>query len=153
MSNKDVLADLRYRLLKKATSTIRFLRILLWIIAAGIIGSVLYLQAIERTRDFAVFKATGVSSRTLLSGIAMQAIVLAILSAIAAVLIEVALAPTMTLHVEVASSAYIALPVVAVVVGLLAQLVRIAPGGNGRSRRRASEGSVMGTRTSRFATW
>ena len=64
-TNAAILSDLR-RPLKKATSTISFLRVLLWIIAAGIIGSVLYLQAIERTRDFAVFKATGVSSRTLL---------------------------------------------------------------------------------------
>lgn len=121
MTNAEVLADLR-RPLKKATSTIGFLRILLWIIAAGIIGSVLYLQALERIRDFAVFKATGVANRSLLTGIALQAIVLAALSAIAALLIEVALAPTMPLNVEIPASAYIALPIVAVVVGLLASL-------------------------------
>ncbi|HTK16181.1 MAG TPA: ABC transporter permease [Acidimicrobiia bacterium] len=121
MSNAEVLTDLR-RPLKKATSTISFLRVLLWIIAAGIIGSVLYLQALERTRDFAVFKATGVSSRSLLYGIALQAIVLAALSAAAALLIEWALAPTMDLAVEVPASAYIALPIVAVVVGLIASL-------------------------------
>jgi putative ABC transport system permease protein len=121
MSNAEVLTDLR-RPLKKATSTISFLRILLWIIAAGIIGSVLYLQALERTRDFAVFKATGVSSRSLLYGIALQAIILAALSAAAALLIEWALAPTMDLAVEVPRSAYIALPIVAVVVGLIASL-------------------------------
>ena len=121
MTNAEVLEDLR-RPLDKATSTISFLRILLWIIAAGIIGSVLYLQALERTRDFAVFKATGVSSRSLMVGIAMQAIILAALSAVAALLIEAALAPTMDLAVEVPTSAYIALPIVAVVVGLLASL-------------------------------
>jgi putative ABC transport system permease protein len=121
MSNDAVLADLQ-RPLKKATSTISFLRILLWIIAAGIIGSVLYLQALERTRDFAVFKATGVSSRSLLIGIALQAIVLAALSAIAALVLEALLAPTMDLAVEVPRSAYIALPIVAVVVGLIASL-------------------------------
>ena len=121
MTNAEVLEDLR-RPLDKATSTISFLRILLWVIAAGIIGSVLYLQALERTRDFAVFKATGVSSRSLMVGIAMQAIILAGLSAVAALLIEAALAPTMDLAVEVPTSAYIALPIVAVVVGLLASL-------------------------------
>ena len=55
-------------------------------------------------------------------GIAMQAIILAGLSAVAALLIEAALAPTMDLAVEVPTSAYIALPIVAVVVGLLASL-------------------------------
>ena len=59
MTNAEVLTDLQ-RPLKKATSTISFLRILLWIIAAGIIGSVLYLQAIESTRDLEMFKATDV---------------------------------------------------------------------------------------------
>jgi putative ABC transport system permease protein len=122
MTNADVLTDLR-RPLKKATSTIAFLRILLWVIAAGIIGSVLYLQALERTRDFAVFKATGVSSGSLLVGIALQAIVLAALSAVAALLLAWALAPTMTLAIEIPASAYIALPVVAVVVGLVSSIV------------------------------
>jgi putative ABC transport system permease protein len=121
MSNAEVLTDLR-RPLKKATSTISYLRVLLWIIAAGIIGSVLYLQALERTRDFAVFKATGVSSRSLLYGIALQAVILAALSAAAALLIAWALAPTMDLAIEVPRSAYIALPIVAVAVGLLASM-------------------------------
>ena len=120
-TNKAILTDLR-RPLKNATSTISFLRVLLWIIAAGIIGSVLYLQAIERTRDFAVFKATGVSSRTLLVGIALQAVLLAACAAIAALLIAWLLSPTMTLRIEVPPSAYLALPIVAIAVGLLASL-------------------------------
>ena len=120
-TNAAILSDLR-RPLKNATSTISFLRVLLWIIAAGIIGSVLYLQAIERTRDFAVFKATGVSSRTLLFGIALQAVLLAACAAIAALLIAWLLSPTMTLRIEVPPSAYLALPIVAIAVGLLASL-------------------------------
>jgi putative ABC transport system permease protein len=120
-TNAAILSDLR-RPLEKATSTISFLRILVWVIAAGIIGSVLYLQAIERTRDFAVFKATGVSSRTLLVGIALQAILLAVSAAAAALLIAWLLGPTMTLRIEVPPSAYLALPVVAIAVGLIASL-------------------------------
>ena len=53
--------DLR-RPLKSAASTIAFLNILLWVIAAGIIGSIVYLTVIERQRDFAVLKATGFGS-------------------------------------------------------------------------------------------
>jgi putative ABC transport system permease protein len=120
-TNAAILSDLR-RPLKKATETISFLRFLLWIIAAGIIGSVLYLQAIERTRDFAVFKATGVSSRTLLFGITLQAILLAACAALAALAIAWALGPTMTLRIEVPPSAYLALPIVAIAVGLIASL-------------------------------
>ena len=87
MTNAGVMGDLR-RPLHKATQTIGFLRVLLWLVAAGIIGSVLYLQALERTRDFAVFKATGVTNRTLLFGIAFQAVLLAVAAAIAALVIR-----------------------------------------------------------------
>ncbi len=59
---------------------------------------------------------------SLLIGIALQAIILAALSALAALVLEFLLAPTMDLAVEVPASAYIALPIVAVVVGLVASL-------------------------------
>ena len=62
------------------------------------------------------------SSRSLLIGIALQAIVLARSPRLAALLIAWLLAPTMDLAVEVPASAYIALPIVAVVVGLVASL-------------------------------
>jgi putative ABC transport system permease protein len=97
-------------------------RILLWLVAAGIIGSVLYLQAIERTRDFAVFKATGVTNRSLLVGLAIQAIALAISAAIAAIGLSFLLKPLMQMAIEIPGSAYVLLPVVAIVVGLIASL-------------------------------
>jgi putative ABC transport system permease protein len=121
MTNAEVVRDLR-RPLEKATQTIDFLRVLLWIIAAGIIGSVLYLQALERTRDFAVFKATGVSSSTLLVGIALQALVLAALAAVAALVLSWALTPTMAMDVAIPASSYVALPIVAIVVGLISSV-------------------------------
>lgn len=121
MTNAAVMTDLR-RPLQKATQTIDFLRVLLWVIAAGIIGSVLYLQALERTRDFAVFKATGVSGRTLLVGIALQAVVLAVLAALAALILAWLLTPTMAMNVAVPRSSYVALPVVAIVVGLVSSV-------------------------------
>ena len=57
--NGGRIKDLK-RPLESASGTVDILCFLMWIVAAGIIGSMLYLQAIERTRDFAVFKATGV---------------------------------------------------------------------------------------------
>ena len=59
------------------------MRIMLWIVAACIIASVLYLQAMERTRDFAVFKATGTSTMAIGMGLALQAVVLSLAAALA----------------------------------------------------------------------
>jgi putative ABC transport system permease protein len=58
----------------------------------------------------------------LLVGIALQAILLAVSAAAAALLIAWLLGPTMTLRIEVPPSAYLALPVVAIAVGLIASL-------------------------------
>ncbi len=124
LSNQAVESDLA-RPMKRATSTIGVMTILLWVIAAGIIGSVLYLQAIERTRDFAVFKATGVTSRTLLWGLAIQATALALCAALTALVVSVALGPTFSVPVQVPTSTYVALPIVAIAIGLVASLVAL----------------------------
>jgi putative ABC transport system permease protein len=124
ISNAAVRKDLS-RPMQSATQTIVFISILLWVVAAGIIGSILYLQAIERSGDFAVFKATGVKTRTLLSGLAFQAVALALCSAIAAYILSFLLTPLMSLVVNIPMSAYILLPVVAVLVGLISSLVAL----------------------------
>jgi len=124
LTNQAVRTDLK-RPISKATQTISFINILLWIVAAGIIGSILYLQAIERSRDFAVFKATGIATRTLLSGLAFQAIALALCAALAAYALSLALTPAMAMTVSVPTSSYIVLPVVAVLVGLVSSVVAL----------------------------
>ncbi len=124
MSNAAVKADL-LRPLGDARSSIGFVRLLLWIVAATIIGSMLYLQAMERTRDFAVFKATGVSTFQIGSGLALQAVVLSLAAAALAALLALVIAPLFPLPVEVPTSAFALLPVVTVVVGLLASVVAL----------------------------
>ncbi len=124
ISNAAVRVDLG-RPMHKATQTITFIMFLLWFVAAGIIGSVLYLQAIERSRDFAVFKATGVTTRTLLWGLAFQAVALALCAALAAYVLSLLLTPAMSMAVSVPGSAYITLPVVAILVGLLSSLIAL----------------------------
>jgi putative ABC transport system permease protein len=121
LTNAEVIKDLK-RPIKSASGTVNILRILLWLVAAGIIGSILYVQAIERTRDFAVFKATGISGGALAFGLAFQAVVLALLSAIVAVVLSKLIAPTMPLPVEVPTSGFVLLIVVSVVIGVLASL-------------------------------
>ena len=70
------------RILGDATSTIDLIKVLLWVVAALILGSVMYLSAVERTRDFALFKAIGVGTAQLAGGIALQSAVLSVISAL-----------------------------------------------------------------------
>jgi putative ABC transport system permease protein len=121
MTNSEVISDLQ-RPMKQATSTINFLCILLWIVAAGIIGSIVYLQALERVRDFAVLKATGTTNSALLGGLALQAVLLSMLSAVAAVVLAAVLSPLLAMPAEISRDAYLLLPIIAVIVGLLASL-------------------------------
>ena len=54
------------RPLKVAVDAISIMAMLLWVVAALIVGSIIYMSALERNRDFAVFKAVGVSTKAIL---------------------------------------------------------------------------------------
>ena len=124
LTNDDARADLLGGL-TKAKATIDFMRILMWVLAAAIIGAIVYLAALERTRDFAVMKATGVSTRSLLGGLLLQAVLLALVAAGLAVGVEMLIAPASALPAEVPASAFYELPVVAVVLGMVASLAAV----------------------------
>lgn len=96
--------------------------VLLWIVAALIVGSVVYLSALERLRDFAVFKAIGVPTRSILAGLALQAVVVALLAAVVSGILSLLLAPLFPMTVVVPLSAFVALPAIATVIGLLASV-------------------------------
>ena len=114
--------DLR-RPLKSVSSTIVVLNILLWVIAAGIIGSIVYLTVIERQRYFAVLKATGFGSFGLFVSLAIEAVVIAIAAAIVATVMAVALDGSLALDVEISTGTYVGLVGVSIAVGVLASLV------------------------------
>jgi len=120
--NRAAGADDLMRAVKVAGGSITIVAVLLWIVAVLIVGSVVYLSALERLRDFAVFKAIGVPARSILAGLALQAVVVALLAAVLGVILSRLLAPLFPLLVVVPASAYISLPLVAIVVGLLASL-------------------------------
>jgi putative ABC transport system permease protein len=122
LANDEVARDLERPVLQ-AKQTIGLIRVLLWAVAAGIIGAIVYLSVLERTRDFAALKAIGVSTVHLLGGLILQAVVLSVLSAVLAVAIEAAIAPAVAMSVEVPLFAYISLPLVAVAVGMLASFI------------------------------
>ena len=96
--------------------------VLLWIVAVLIVGSLVYLSALERMRDFAVFKAIGVPTRSILAGLALQAIIVALLAAALGVILTQLLAPLFPMTVVMPMRAYLALPAIAIAVGLLASV-------------------------------
>ena len=95
---------------------------LLWVVAGMIVGSMIYMSALERTRDFAVFKAVGVPTRSILAGLAMQAVIVAVLSALLGGLLSVLLGPLFPMRVDIPRIAFVLLPVVAITIGVLASL-------------------------------
>ena len=105
--------------LKTAMDGITIMAVFLWIVAALIVGSVVYLSALERVRDFAVFKAIGVPTRSILAGLSLQAVVVALLAAVLGIVLSQALAPIFPLTVVVPLIFYVALPLIAIVIGLL----------------------------------
>ena len=122
LTNDQAIADLG-RPLKQATGTIDFLRILLWLIAVGIIGSIVYLTVLEQTRDFAVLKATGITARVIFGTLLVQAVIVSIAAAVVATLLSLALDPLVPMNVEISTTTYIALPVIAALAGAVSSLV------------------------------
>ena len=110
------------RPLKVASGAITIVAFLLWIVAVLIVGSLVYLSALERLRDFAVFKAIGVPTRSILAGLALQAVIVALLAAAVGVVLAQLLAPLFPMIVVVPMRAYLALPLIAIAIGLLASV-------------------------------
>lgn len=108
------------RPLQVAVNSITIVAVLLWIVAALIVGSVIYLSALERLRDFAVFKAIGIPTRSVMAGLALQAVIVALLAALVGAGLSLLLGPLFPMQVIVPTEAFVALPVIAVVIGLIA---------------------------------
>jgi putative ABC transport system permease protein len=124
LTNDDVRADFD-RVLKSTKDTIGIINTLLWLMAAGIVAAIVYVSVLERTRDFATLKAVGTSNARLVAGLIGQAAVVSVCSAIAAVGVARAISPTFSFPVDVPSSAYVQLLMVAMVVGVIASLAGI----------------------------
>jgi putative ABC transport system permease protein len=121
LTNNQVRADL-YRPIKQASGTIQVLDILLILIAAGIIGAILYMSALERVKDFAVMKATGASNGFVVAGLIAQAVVLSASAAVVAIVLAQFIGPLVPSGVEIPSSSYGVLIVTALLVGIIGSL-------------------------------
>jgi len=121
LSNAEVRADM-LEPIRNPIKLIQNVELLLWIVAAMVIASIIYLSALDRTRDFAVLKATGSSTWNLFAGLTAQAAVLAAIAYVIAVALAALLARRMPMPSEIPGSAYLLLLAVAVAVVLVASL-------------------------------
>jgi putative ABC transport system permease protein len=121
-SNQQAMTDLE-RPLVRGLQSIDLISALLWLVAAGIIGSIMYLSVLERLRELAVLKAVGASNRSLLGGFAIQAVLLSAAAAVLAVGIATLLAPVFPFTVEIPATALPRLVGTAMLVGLAASVV------------------------------
>ena len=108
-----------------AVSSIDRSMLFMWVIAAVIVASLVYVTALERTRDFAVLKALGASSGRLYLGLAFQAVLVALAAAVIAVVLAQFMTGLFSQPIDFSTAAYLELPASAVVVGLLASLVAL----------------------------
>jgi putative ABC transport system permease protein len=124
LSREQVRDDL-LRPLRSAESAINNTRLLLWLVAAVIVGAVMYMSALERVRDFAVLKAVGATTRTLVLSLAAEAVLACLVAAVLAIGFAQLLLPIFPLPITYTLGAYAVLPVIAVVVGVLASLAGV----------------------------
>lgn len=108
--------------LENAVSSVDLIRVLLWMVAAIIIGAVVYLSALERQRDFAVLKAMGVANRDLVLSVGLQALAIALTAVALAAVLQAVIEPVFPLRVRVPGTAYWQIPLVAAAVAVLAGL-------------------------------
>jgi putative ABC transport system permease protein len=123
-TNEQAEDDLK-RVSESGAQTINFVNLLLWLITAGIIGSVIFLAALERVRDFAVLGAVGAPKREIVGSLVLEAIVLSFLSAALAIPLAFVVSLGLPFPAEITALAMLKLFGVALAVGLLASLAGV----------------------------
>jgi putative ABC transport system permease protein len=109
--------------LDAAIASVDVVRALLWIVAGIVVGGVVYLTALERSRDFSVLKAVGATDRGLGFGLVVQALVIALAGISFAAILQRLVRPLFPLPVDVPSAAYWRLPLVAALIAVVAGMV------------------------------
>ncbi|HUR78651.1 MAG TPA: ABC transporter permease [Acidimicrobiales bacterium] len=124
MDTADAKADLKRPLLNTIES-ISLFRTLLWIVAAALVGSVIYLSALERVGDFAVFKATGTATGDLLGALIVQAIVLSVSASVLAIGLAYLLRGMFPVQPILPMRIQLVMPLVGLVIGVLASFAAL----------------------------
>jgi putative ABC transport system permease protein len=105
-----------------AQKTIAMVRSLLWLVAALIVGSVMYLGVLERTKDVAVLKGMGAKSASLAGSMMLQAAILGALASVIGATLAVLIAPAFPLPSEIPVSSLLLLPLVAISIAVVSSL-------------------------------
>jgi putative ABC transport system permease protein len=121
LSNTDAKTD-GLRPVVNAQKTIAMVRSLLWLVAALIVGSVMYLGVLERTKDVAVLKGMGAKSASLAGSMMLQAAALGALAAVIGAALALLIAPAFPLSSEIPTSSLLLLPLVAMAIAAVASL-------------------------------
>jgi putative ABC transport system permease protein len=108
-----------------AVSSIANTRVLMWVIAAVIVAALVYVSALERSRDFAVLKALGASSAVLYLGLAVQATLVSLVAAALGGVLANFMRGIFAQPVAIPTSAVVLLPISALLIGLLASLAAL----------------------------
>ena len=111
--------------LGSAVASIDNTRSLMWLVAAAIVASMLYVAALERKRDFAVLKALGSSSRTLFMSLVLEAVVVTLLAAVLAEILSSFMTPLFAQPIDITPDSRLVLPLIAVVVGVIASVAAL----------------------------
>jgi putative ABC transport system permease protein len=118
--SRNTAADDFLRPIDVVMRTIALLSFLLWVVAAAIVGSVVYVSTLERVRDISVFKATGAATRDILAALVVQAVLLSLGAAVVAIALAYAISPAFPMPVTFAGELLLMIPGVGALIGLVA---------------------------------
>lgn len=105
LTSEDVAADTLLPL-DGAIASVSLVRALLWLITLIIIAAVIYITALERTRDFAVLKAVGGRTAGLGTALLAQGLIMTLIAVGFAGVLQTFIAPSFPLKVRVPPSAW-----------------------------------------------
>ena len=120
-TNADTVSDMRLTL-DNASTTIDFLALLTWLVAAGVIGAITYLSVVEQTRNFAILRATGSPARLIVGSLVIQSMSVSVSAALLAVPFAFLLRLGMPMHSTITFGSVVQIVVVGIVVGVVASL-------------------------------
>jgi putative ABC transport system permease protein len=124
LSSEQVTSD-TLKPLENAISSVTLVQALLWLITTIVIAAIVYITALERTRDFAVLKAVGGKTRDLASSLLVQGVIMTALAVGIAAILQSFVAPAFPMIVRVPSSSWWQIPVGAVVVAAVAGMAGV----------------------------
>lgn len=112
--------------LQDAISSVALVQALLWLITTIVIAAIVYITALERTRDFAVLKAVGGKTRELAGSLLVQGVIMTILAVGIAAAIQSFVAPLFPMIIRVPASSWWQIPIGAVIVAVVAGMAGVS---------------------------